>query len=156
MLALTDASDTEVDADTFDELIKSGVRNFKVGYRKYPVTGKDKPFLSPSTRIWRQGVHVHAFPLIGVYVFLTSFLELDIELVEYNSQSSVLSDSTASPVSLPGPPASPASANSDSTIILPSTKERRKRGLVELERNEARQVNLETVCKMYWILRLLD
>ncbi|CAL8239263.1 unnamed protein product, partial [Gadus morhua 'NCC'] len=103
VLALTDASDTEVDADTFDELIKSGVRNFKVGYRKYPVT------------------------------------ELDIELVEYNSQSSVLSDSTASPVSLPGPPASPASANSDSTIILPSTKERRKRGLVELERNEARQ-----------------
>ena len=40
VLSLTDASETEVDADTFDELVKSGVRNFKVGFRQYPITGK--------------------------------------------------------------------------------------------------------------------
>ena len=39
LLNLTDTSDAEVDADIFDELIQSGVRNFKVGYRQYPVTG---------------------------------------------------------------------------------------------------------------------
>ncbi|CAB1443694.1 unnamed protein product [Pleuronectes platessa] len=38
VLSLTDTSETEVDADTFDELVKSGVRNFKVGYRQYPIT----------------------------------------------------------------------------------------------------------------------
>ncbi|CAB1444488.1 unnamed protein product [Pleuronectes platessa] len=37
VLSLTDTSETEVDADTFDELVKSGVRNFKVGYRQ-PIT----------------------------------------------------------------------------------------------------------------------
>lgn len=40
VLSLTDTSETEVDADTFDELVKSGMRNFKVGYRQYPITGK--------------------------------------------------------------------------------------------------------------------
>ncbi|CAB1457801.1 unnamed protein product [Pleuronectes platessa] len=38
VLSLTDTSETEVDADTFDELVKSGVRNFKVGYSQYPIT----------------------------------------------------------------------------------------------------------------------
>ncbi|CAB1437336.1 unnamed protein product [Pleuronectes platessa] len=38
VLSLTDTSETEVDADTFDELVKSGVRNFKVGYQQYPIT----------------------------------------------------------------------------------------------------------------------
>lgn len=40
VLSLTDTLETEVDADTFDELVKSGVRNFKAGYRQYPITGK--------------------------------------------------------------------------------------------------------------------
>ena len=61
VLALTDASDTEVDADTFDELIKSGVRNFKVGYRKYPVTGKDKPFESKHPYIMEAGCSCSCF-----------------------------------------------------------------------------------------------
>ena len=61
MLALTDASDTEVDADTFDELIKSGVRNFKVGCRKYPVTGKDKPFESKHPYIMEAGCSCSCF-----------------------------------------------------------------------------------------------
>lgn len=40
-LHLFDTSDTEVEADTFDELIKSGVRDFKIGYRHCPgKTGK--------------------------------------------------------------------------------------------------------------------
>ncbi|MED6256383.1 hypothetical protein ATANTOWER_025003 [Ataeniobius toweri] len=34
VLVLTDTSDTEVDSDIFDELVKTGVRAFKVGYRK--------------------------------------------------------------------------------------------------------------------------
>ncbi|MED6259447.1 hypothetical protein ATANTOWER_023013 [Ataeniobius toweri] len=38
VLILTDASDTEVDSDIFDELVKTGVRTFKVGYRKQPAT----------------------------------------------------------------------------------------------------------------------
>ncbi|MED6284547.1 hypothetical protein CHARACLAT_020212 [Characodon lateralis] len=37
VLVLTDTSDTEVDSDIFDELVK-GVQAFKVGYRKQPAT----------------------------------------------------------------------------------------------------------------------
>lgn len=39
-LVLTDASDTEADSDIFEELVKSGVQAFKVGYRKQATTGK--------------------------------------------------------------------------------------------------------------------
>lgn len=39
-LRLYDESGTEIDADVFDELLKSGVRNFKVGYRQHQTTGK--------------------------------------------------------------------------------------------------------------------
>ncbi|XP_029918844.1 uncharacterized protein LOC115367312 [Myripristis murdjan] len=110
VLALTDASDTEVDADIFDELIKSGVRNFKVGYCQCPVT------------------------------------DFNIHVVEDESQSSVLSDPSASSASLPDPSASPASSTSSgSTVILPSTKSR-KRGLRELDHNEARQ-KVDTVLR---------
>ncbi|KAM7417144.1 hypothetical protein PAMA_016991 [Pampus argenteus] len=35
VLSLTDTSETEVDGDTFNELVKSGVKNFKVGYRQH-------------------------------------------------------------------------------------------------------------------------
>ncbi|MEQ2315484.1 hypothetical protein AMECASPLE_022920 [Ameca splendens] len=38
ILVLTDTSDTEVDSDIFDELVKTGVRAFKVGCRKQPAT----------------------------------------------------------------------------------------------------------------------
>lgn len=40
VLILTDESGTEVDADIFDELITSGVRNFKIGNRQDTVKGK--------------------------------------------------------------------------------------------------------------------
>ncbi|XP_062250621.1 uncharacterized protein LOC133960013 [Platichthys flesus] len=99
VLSLTDTSETEVDADTFDELVKSGVRNFKVGYRQYPVT-----------------------------------------------DSSVILDTSPSPdppASLASTPdftaQSPASSiSSDSTIILPTTKNR-KRAMKDLDRDKARQ-----------------
>ncbi|XP_030267473.1 uncharacterized protein LOC115578579 [Sparus aurata] len=111
VLSLTDTSETEVDADTFDELVKSGVRNFKAGYRQYPIT--------------------------------------DVAITLDESDSSVLPDPSASPASLPDPPASPASTpdftaqspassiSSDSTIILPTTKNR-KRAMKDLDRDEAR------------------
>ncbi|XP_073349133.1 uncharacterized protein [Pagrus major] len=110
VLSLTDTSGTEVDADAFDELIKSGIQSFKIGCIQYPVSN------------------------------------LDICLVDEEMQSSVLSDLSVSPVPLPGTPVSrpdtpgsPASSvSSDSTIILPSTKNR-KRGLRDLDRDEARQ-----------------
>ncbi|CAK6981220.1 uncharacterized protein LOC121724134 [Scomber scombrus] len=109
VLSLTDTSGTEVDADAFDELIKSGIQSFKIGCLQYPVSN------------------------------------LDICLVDEEMQSSVLSDLSVSPVPLPATPVSrpdtpgsPASSvSSDSTIILPSTKNR-KRGLCD--RDEARQV----------------
>ncbi|MEQ2276065.1 hypothetical protein XENORESO_017498 [Xenotaenia resolanae] len=41
VLVLTDTSDAEVDSDIFDELVKTGVRAFKVGYRKQPATDFD-------------------------------------------------------------------------------------------------------------------
>ncbi|KAM9385553.1 uncharacterized protein KZ484_007049 [Pholidichthys leucotaenia] len=103
VLTLTDTSGSEVDADIFDELIKSGVQNFKVVHHQYPVT------------------------------------EFEINLVGDESQSSVLTDPPVSPASLPVPPTSPGnSSSSDSTVILPSTKTR-KRGLRELDRHEARR-----------------
>ncbi|XP_041846863.1 uncharacterized protein LOC121643484, partial [Melanotaenia boesemani] len=37
VLVLTDTSGTEVDVDIFDELLKSGVQNFKVGYKQQPI-----------------------------------------------------------------------------------------------------------------------
>ncbi|KAK1890988.1 Co-chaperone protein HscB like [Dissostichus eleginoides] len=120
LLNLTDTSDTEVDADIFDELIKSGVRNFKVGFRQYPVS------------------------------------DLEINFVEDESDSSLLPDLTASadsildltasPASLPNPTPSPSSSiSSDSTVIL-SSKNNRKRGPGEVDREESRQ-KVDTVLK---------
>ncbi|XP_028306759.1 uncharacterized protein LOC114478457 [Gouania willdenowi] len=100
-LRLHDESGTEIDADVFDELLKSGVRNFKVGYHQQQATEE--------------------------------------------SESSVLPDPSASPASTTDTSASPASSRSDSTIILASTKNR-KRGLRELDRDEARQ-KVETVLR---------
>ncbi|XP_076128819.1 uncharacterized protein LOC143109895 [Alosa pseudoharengus] len=110
LLSLTDTSGTEVDADIFDELIKSGIQNFKIGYCQYPVS------------------------------------DLEVCLVADETQSSVLPGPSVSPVSLPASPvstsdrsASPASsASTASTVILSSTKNR-KRGLGDLDRDEARQ-----------------
>ncbi|KAK0155497.1 hypothetical protein N1851_002087 [Merluccius polli] len=113
VLSLTDTSETEVDADTFDELVKSGVRNFKVGYRQYPIT--------------------------------------DIAITLDESDSSVIPDTSPSPASLPDPPASPASMpdftaqspassiSSDSTIILPTTRNRKRAMKADLDRDEARK-----------------
>ncbi|XP_013856449.1 uncharacterized protein LOC106512361, partial [Austrofundulus limnaeus] len=111
VLVLTDTSDTEVDSDIFDELVKSGVQAFKVGYRKQTTT------------------------------------DFEISIVEDESQSSVqpLVPPT-SPVSWSDHPSSPASScSSDSTIILKSTNNRKK-GLEELDRDEAKQ-------KVYTVLR---
>ncbi|KAL3983373.1 beta-galactosidase [Sarotherodon galilaeus] len=106
VLILTDTSDTEVDSDIFDELVKSGVRAFKVGYRKQTAT------------------------------------DIEISVVEDESESSVQPVPLAlltSPVSLSDHPSSPAStSSSDSTMILKSTKNRKK-GLRELDRDEAKQ-----------------
>ncbi|KAL3984486.1 hypothetical protein ACER0C_016111 [Sarotherodon galilaeus] len=103
VLILTDTSDTEVDSDIFDELVKSGVRAFKVGYRKQTAT------------------------------------DIEISVVEDESESSVQPIPLAlltSPVSLSSSPASTSS--SDSTMILKSTKNRKK-SLQELDRHEAKQ-----------------
>ncbi|XP_035760815.1 uncharacterized protein LOC102792227 [Neolamprologus brichardi] len=106
VLILTDTSDTEVDADIFDELVKSGVRAFKVGYRMQTET------------------------------------DIEISVVDDESESSVQPIPLAlltSPVSLSDHPSPPAStSSSDSTIILKSTKNRKK-GLQELDRDEAKQ-----------------
>lgn len=40
VLVLMDQSGTEVDEDIFDELLKSGVKNFKVKYKQQPVLGE--------------------------------------------------------------------------------------------------------------------
>ncbi|XP_075885943.1 uncharacterized protein LOC142890627 isoform X2 [Nelusetta ayraudi] len=44
-------SDTEVDADTFDELIQSGVRDFKIVYRQCPESSTSSPSSSDCTNI---------------------------------------------------------------------------------------------------------
>ncbi|XP_034530081.1 uncharacterized protein LOC117805460 [Notolabrus celidotus] len=109
-LRLNDESGTEIDADVFDELLKSGVRKFKVGYRQYVAT------------------------------------DLEINVVADESLSSVLPEPSASLASSADLSASPASSlSSDSTIILPSTKNRR-RGLRELDCEEARQ-KVDTVLR---------
>ncbi|MED6269118.1 hypothetical protein CHARACLAT_029946 [Characodon lateralis] len=105
VLVLTDTSDAEVDSDIFDELVKTGVRAFKVGYRKQPAT------------------------------------DFEISLVEDESQSSVqpiLLVPPTSPFSLSDYSSSPSSScSSNSTLILKSTKNRKK-GLEELDRDEAK------------------
>lgn len=70
---------------------------------------------------------------IFFYSSVDQFLDLDINLVADESLSSVLPDPSASPAS---------SISSDSTIILSSTKNR-KRGQTELDRDQARQVKRE-------------
>lgn len=71
---------------------------------------------------------------------MSFFLDIEISIVEDESQSSVqpLVPPT-SPVSLSDHASSPASSCSDSTIILKRTKNRKK-GLEELDRDEAKQV----------------
>ncbi|XP_041966428.1 uncharacterized protein LOC121724134 [Alosa sapidissima] len=127
LLSLTDTSGTEVDADIFDELIKSGIQNFKIGYCQYPVS------------------------------------DLEVCLVADETQSSVLPGPSVSPVSLPASPvstsdrsASPASsASTASTVILSSTKNR-KRGLGDLDRDEARQENSTHKCADHLCTRNCD
>ncbi|KAM9758721.1 uncharacterized protein ACNS7B_005632 [Menidia menidia] len=107
VLILTDTSDTEVDSDFFDELVRSGVRAFRVGYQKQLAT------------------------------------DIEISLVEDESESSVQANPLVpptSPVSLSDHSSSPASScSSDSTLILKSTKSRKK-GQEELDRDQAKQM----------------
>ncbi|KAM9758012.1 uncharacterized protein ACNS7B_005136 [Menidia menidia] len=107
VLILTDTSDTEVDSDIFDELVRSGVRAFRVGYQKQLAT------------------------------------DIEISLVEDESESSVQANPLVpptSPVSLSDHSSSPASScSSDSTLILKSTKSRKK-GQEELDRDQAKQM----------------
>ncbi|KAF6732801.1 hypothetical protein FQA47_012888 [Oryzias melastigma] len=54
VLVLMDQSGTEVDADIFDELLKSGVKSFKVGYKQQPVM--DSTIIPPSVQNKRKDV----------------------------------------------------------------------------------------------------
>ncbi|XP_038123440.1 uncharacterized protein LOC119771485 [Cyprinodon tularosa] len=107
VLVLTDTSDTEVGSDIFDELLRSGVRAFMLGYQKQLAT------------------------------------DIEISLVEDELQSSVQATplvTPTSPVSLSDHSSSPASScSSDSTLILKSTKNRKK-GQEELDRDDAKQM----------------
>ncbi|KAM9707915.1 uncharacterized protein ACNS7B_000376 [Menidia menidia] len=53
VLVLTDTSDTEVDSDIFDELVRSGVRAFRVGYQKQLAT--DLTLILKSTKSRKKG-----------------------------------------------------------------------------------------------------
>ena len=141
VLSLTDTSETEVDADTFDELVKSGVRNFKVGYRQYPITGK----VMLSWSFTNQQIIV-----FNLYWFFSELFFRHCYYFGWIRFICITRPITIS-ASLPDPPASlaltpaqsPASSISSDSIILPTTKNR-KRAMKDLDRDEARQVNLET------------
>ncbi|KAM7423196.1 hypothetical protein PAMA_010972 [Pampus argenteus] len=95
VLGLTDTSETEVDGDTFDELVKSGVKNFKVGYRQYPVTDISVEESDPCVMLVPSPASLADPP---------------------PSPASTPDSAAQSPAS---------SISSDSTIILPPTKHRK-------------------------------
>lgn len=90
--------------------------------------------------------------------FWCYFLDIEISLVEDELQSSVQATplvTPTSPVSLSDHSSSPASScSSDSTLILKSTKNRKK-GQEELDRDDAKQVRSKAYSQLLVLILIL-
>ncbi|KAK7918721.1 hypothetical protein WMY93_010005 [Mugilogobius chulae] len=121
-LCLTDETGTEVDTDIFDELLKSGVKEFKVNCQ-YPVTDLHIDIVNDSSD--------------------SSVVQLSQPATPSSSQNSPTSPTLSLIESL----SSPSSHGSDSVIMVATTK-KKKVAHAEMDRVEALQ-KVESVLKSH-------